>query len=44
MTVSKELLIYVRFNGSTRDQMDRGGTEPAAEYTLFCGKRMKILN
>jgi hypothetical protein len=34
----RNIKIQVRFNASTGGQMDRGGIEPADQYTFFYGK------
>jgi hypothetical protein len=45
MTVAKEVSKYkLHLEGVEEVRWDRGGTEPAGEYTFFCGKGMRIMN
>jgi hypothetical protein len=40
MTVVQEISEYkLDFVGVQEGRWERGGTEPASEYTFFCGKR-----
>jgi hypothetical protein len=45
MTVAKEISKYKLYSVGVQDVIwDRGGTEPAGEYTFFYGKGMRLMN